>query len=148
MAVKKKAVASNKKCFTVSQANAALPLVRAIVRDIMELAQDLRERQDRLARVKPPDKGGLLQAHAEELQQAHGDFERDQERLLEYAQELQNLGVELKDYFSGLVDFPSRMDGRDVYLCWRFGEAEIAYWHDLDKGFAGRRELRVSPTHN
>jgi hypothetical protein len=145
MAVKKKSVV-DKKYFTVFQANAALPLVRAIVRDIMELAQELRERQDRLSRVKPPQKGAIQEAHAEELQQAHGDIEREQERLLEYAEELKNLGVELKDYFTGLVDFPSRMDGHDVYLCWRFGEQEVAYWHELETGFAGRKELRVSPT--
>ena len=141
MPVKKKP-AQKKKYFTVSQANAALPLVRAIVRDIMGLAQELHERKDRLARVKPPERGLLLQAHAEEVQQAHGEFERDKDRLLEYVQELKNLGVELKDYFSGLVDFPGRIDGRDVYLCWRFGEPEVAYWHDLDAGFSGRQELR------
>jgi hypothetical protein len=147
MAVKKKAVV-DRKYFTVTQANAALPLVRAIVRDIMQLAQELRDREDRLSRVKPPERGVILEAHAEELQQAHGDFQRDQERLLEYVQELKNLGVELKDYFTGLVDFPGRMDGREVYLCWRYGEPEVAYWHEVEAGFAGRQELRVSPAHN
>jgi len=50
----------------------------------------------------------------------------------------------LKDYFTGLVDFPSRLDGREVYLCWRFGEDEIAHWHELDAGFAGRQKIRQS----
>ncbi len=140
MALKKRAVA--KKYFTVAEANATLPLVRAIARDIMDLAHNLRERQDRLTRVRVPDRAVILEAHAEELQQAQAEFERDQDRLGEYARELKNLGVELKDYFTGLLDFPSRLDGREVYLCWRFGEAEIAYWHEMDAGFAGRQKLR------
>jgi hypothetical protein len=141
MAVKKPV--RDKKYFTVSEANATLPLVRAIVRDIMDLAKDLRERQDRLSRVRTPERISVPEAHAEELRQAQAEFERDQERLVEYVQELKNLGVELKDYFTGLVDFPSRLDGRDVYLCWRFGEADVAHWHELDAGFAGRQQLRI-----
>ena len=54
-------------------------------------------------------------------------------------------GVELKDYFAGLVDFPSRREGRVVYLCWRFGEPAVAYWHELEAGFAGRQKLDGGP---
>ena len=59
----------------------------------------------------------------------------------EYEHELQQLGVELKDYFTGLIDFPCWMDGREVYLCWRLGEPEVGHWHELDDGFAGRQKL-------
>ena len=59
----------------------------------------------------------------------------------EYVRELGQLGVELKDYFTGLIDFPSLRNGRPVYLCWRMGEAEVAYWHELEAGFAGRQKL-------
>ena len=55
--------------------------------------------------------------------------------------ELDGLGVQLKDIDQGLVDFPSRRDGRVVYLCWRLGEETIAWWHDVDTGFAGRQPL-------
>jgi hypothetical protein len=130
-----------KKYFTAEQANAALPLVRAIVQDVVQLARDLRERQDRLSRVPPRDQLG--EAYREEVQQAHDEFERDRERLLEYEQELRSLGVELKDYYTGLVDFPCWMDGREVYLCWRLGEPEIGFWHELDAGFAGRQKLKA-----
>jgi hypothetical protein len=63
----------------------------------------------------------------------------------EYVRELKALGVELKDYFTGLIDFPSLMDGRPVYLCWRLGEPEVAHWHELEAGVAGRQKL-VSDT--
>jgi hypothetical protein len=50
-------------------------------------------------------------------------------------------GIEVKDIDSGLIDFPSEREGRAVYLCWRLGEARIAWWHELDTGFAGRQLL-------
>ena len=130
-----------KKYFTAAEANATLPLLRAILSDVTALARDLRDRHERLARVQPPPKGSLGDAYKEELQQIHAEFERDQERMREYEAELKNLGIELKDYYTGLVDFPCRMDGRDVYLCWRLGEPDVAHWHEIDAGFAGRQKL-------
>jgi hypothetical protein len=129
------------KYYTVAQANAALPLVRAIVKDIAELARELRERHERLNRYRAEEAGGLSAAHQEEVQQVQEDFERGQERMQELEAELQQLGVELKDYFTGLIDFPCWMNGRPVYLCWRLGEPEVAHWHELDAGFAGRQKL-------
>jgi hypothetical protein len=130
-----------RKLFTWEEANAALPLVGAIARDICELARDLREREERLSRVQPPPRGALGKAYLEELEQAKADFEREQEKLLEYIRELNELGVELKDHNTGLVDFPCWMDDRVVYLCWRLGEPEVAFWHEIDAGFAGRQRL-------
>ena len=65
------------------------------------------------------------------------EFEEFQSILLE----LKGLGVLLKDIDMGLVDFPSRRDGREIYLCWRKGEPRVAFWHDMDSGYAGRRPL-------
>jgi len=130
-----------KKFFTAAQANATLPLVRAIVQDICELARDLRERKSRLERVQPPKGTSLAEAYQEEMRQAVTDFERDQDRLGEYQQELENLGVELKDAFTGLLDFPCWMENREVYLCWRLGEPEVGHWHELEAGFSGRQKL-------
>lgn len=122
-----------------------LPLVRAIVKDVTELARDLQERQERLERLRPPERGRMDSAHEEELQQALAEFERDGERMLEYQDELHRLGIELKDHHTGLVDFPALMEGREVYLCWRLGEPEVAHWHEIDAGFAGRQRLGESP---
>ena len=144
MAVKKPV--QGKKYYTVAEANAALPLVRMIVRDITDLARDLRDRHERLARLRGKDRGVLGEAYQEELQHVQEDFERDQERLQEYAQELHDLGVELKDPVTGLLDFPACMDGREVYLCWRLGESEVGYWHELEAGFAGRQKLQSQET--
>jgi hypothetical protein len=137
----------NKKVFTPDQANATLPLVKAIVEDIRGLAHNLRDRQERLARLDAGKRGGIADAYREELQQVQSEMERDDEQMREYLRELMELGVELKDPFSGLIDFPGRMHGRDVYLCWRLGEPEVAHWHDLEAGFAGRQKLKL-PAHS
>jgi hypothetical protein len=134
---------SGKKYYTVAEANAALPLTRAIVQDITSLARDLHERHERLSRLKPTERVRLGQAHEEEVQHVLEEFERDQERMREYVKELQALGIELKDYDTGLIDFPCWMDDREVYLCWRLGEPEVAHWHETNAGFAGRR--RITP---
>lgn len=134
-----------KKVFTVEEANRMLPLVRAIVRDIVELAQDLQQREERLERIRSGNKTRLGNAHQEELQQSQMELAKDAARLEEFHDELRKLGVELKGY-DGLIDFPSRMDGREVYLCWKLGEAEVAHWHELDAGYAGRQKLFAPAT--
>jgi hypothetical protein len=58
-----------------------------------------------------------------------------------YQRELEDLGIQLKDRRLGLVDFPSEMGGRPVLLCWRLGEPEVQFWHEVDAGFAGRQPL-------
>jgi hypothetical protein len=130
-----------KKYFSVAEANAALPLARAIVKDIADLARDLRERHERLSRLKPNERITLGEAHQEEVREATAEFERDQERMREYIKELNDLGIELKDFDTGLIDFPCRLGDREVYLCWRLGEPEVAHWHEIDAGFAGRRRI-------
>jgi hypothetical protein len=132
-----------KNYFTVAQANATLPLVRVIVQDITQLAYRLRERKERLGQIQPPPRGKLGEAHREELQQAETELEREEERMRDYLQELKDLGIELKDFYTGLVDFPCWMDNHEVYLCWRLGEPEVAHWHEIDAGFAGRQKLMV-----
>jgi hypothetical protein len=117
--------------FTVREANRSLPLVTRIVRDIVnthERAAQLQAKIDGLPRSRnATDLQSQLNVAVSELQ--------------EYVDELADVGVELKDYETGLVDFPSRHQGRDVYLCWRLGEEKIEYWHELHTGLAGRQPV-------
>jgi hypothetical protein len=135
-----------KRYYTPAQANAALPLVRAIVQDIVKLSLDVREKQERSPLARSGGRGRLSAAHEEELQPGQKELERDEERMRELANELADLGVELKDHVTGLIDFRCRMDGREVYLCWRLGEPAVAYWHELDAGLAGRQKLKLDPS--
>lgn len=132
---------SKKKYFTLAEANATLPLVRAIVQDIAQLAPELRDRHERLQRLAPEEGQRLSSANREEVEQIQADLEREHERMNEYFAELGKLGIELKDPFTGLLDFPALRDNREVYLCWKLGEPEVAHWHELNAGFAGRQQI-------
>ncbi|HET8569085.1 MAG TPA: DUF2203 domain-containing protein [Candidatus Limnocylindria bacterium] len=83
----------------------------------------------------------------EDLRRRMAAFRRQQSEPLAreiraIAQEIAELGVELKDPDQGLIDFRAVRRGREVYLCWKLGEPErILYWHDLDAGFAGRQAI-------
>lgn len=129
-----------RKFFTREQASSMLPLVQSIVKDITEMAGSLRDRHDRLSRLSQGGvgKGLISEAQLEEEQAA---WERDSERLQACVEELTDLGVEIKDVHTGLVDFPCWKDGREIYLCWRQGEPTLAWWHELHTGFAGRKPL-------
>ena len=134
------AAAQRKKVFDVEEANRHLPLVRAIVEDIVKLFRDVHDRRERLNRVRQVhgksarDENSL---YGEELEQVERDLEKDITRLDGYVEELHELGAVLKDPVTGLVDFRTQIDGREAYLCWKLGEEEIAYWHKLDARFPG-----------
>jgi len=130
--------------FTAASANRMLPLVRAIVQDIVELNRDLQDRAQRLEDLR--EAAGTKRRrdddlYAEEVEQMQRDLEQDGERLQDYVRELGNLGVEFKDPGKGLVDFPTVIDGKDAFLCWKLGEPEVGFWHPLDGGFLSRRAL-------
>ncbi len=132
-----------RRLFTVKEANQRLPLVRAIVQDIVDLSKDLQQRRERIASVKQLRGQGTSSSrfHSEETDQVEEEIQRDEERLAEFVRELAELGVEFKDPILGLVDFPAQMDDRVVQLCWKLGEPEVQFWHELDAGFSGRQLL-------
>ena len=131
---------SNKR-FTVEEANAMLPLVRAIAQDLAELSRDVTDRRERLAHLLAGRELDRDDPYSSELAQVEDELRRDVERLQGYVAELRELGVEPKSGEEGLIDFPAMMDGRTVYLCWRLGEPEVLYWHETDTGFQGRQRL-------
>ena len=132
---------TQKKFFTVAEANAMLPLLRSILRDITELAHQLRDRRELVMRLRESSSLSPGDAYNEELEQVETDFQAGQLRMEELEGELAVLGVELKDPFTGLVDFPHLHENEEVYLCWRADEPTVGHWHELDAGFAGRQKL-------
>lgn len=132
-----------KKHYTIEEANHALPLVRAIVADIVRQYHEITERKERLAQIQKSrrSKARAADLYSEEVAQVEEDLEKDIGVLQGYVEELEGLGVEIKDLGKGLVDFRSLMEGREVYLCWLLGEEEVSHWHELDAGFAGRQSL-------
>ncbi|HRX80279.1 MAG: DUF2203 domain-containing protein [Planctomycetaceae bacterium] len=129
------------KIFTVEEANARLPLVRVIVSDLMQLATELSDRRERLSRLSRKRSGGSSDVYQAEVEQVEQELEKESERLADYLRELLELGVEPKSAMAGLVDFPAMIDGKLAYLCWKYDEPEVLYWHSLEGGFAGRQSL-------
>lgn len=137
------------RCFTVDSANKTLPLVRAIVGDIVALHRDVAERKDRLDRLR--QRRGQARPrkedpYREEVDQIEQDLDKDVVRLQGYVAELHDIGIELKDPAVGLVDFPTFMDGKQAYLCWQLGESEVQSWHSAEVGYANREPLNKRPT--
>lgn len=115
---------SAKKFFTLAQANATLPLVKRVVRDIVNLhAHSPAE--------KPADPVPAVEAQVEHYLA----------RMQELVEELAVIGCDIKDFRTGLIDFAGRHDGREVCLCWQHGEEQIDFWHEVDAGFKGRRPV-------
>ena len=125
------------KLFTIQEANALLPSVRVILAKIQRAHGRLTEYRDesRKAAEAAEQHGGGGIADGLAYAGVLGD-------LTSQMSELDSLGVQLKDFERGLVDFPSLREGRVVLLCWQMGEGdELEWWHDVDAGFAGRTPL-------
>ena len=124
------------KIFTVQEANALLPDVRIILAKIQRAHRRLtryRDEAKKAAEAAEQGGGGI----AEGVEYASVLTE-----LTVQLAALEGLGVQLKDFERGLVDFPSLREGRVVLLCWQMGEGdELEWWHDVDAGFAGRTPL-------
>jgi len=120
--------------FTVEEANALLPTLRPIVREMLEARQRIVDAQPDLWPMleKAVGNGGSQKAGA-----VLADFEKVQRVV----KAVEALGLHLKDLNTGLLDFLSEREGRVVYLCWRYDEPRVAYWHDLEAGFAGRKPV-------
>jgi hypothetical protein len=120
--------------FTLEEANAALNVARPLVEQILSIRQAILDRQPEVwpALEKAAGNGG---GRAASLLAAEFD------RLDALVRQIHALGVELKDINLGLLDFPALREGRVVYLCWKYGEDEIRFWHEVDAGFGGRQPL-------
>jgi hypothetical protein len=124
--------------FTVEQANKTLPLVRRIVQDIVETHAVWRAKVHEFEVATAQSRADRPSSRAEELQR---DAQRLAREIQGFVDEVRELGVEFKGFDMGLVDFPSEMDGRTVFLCWKLGEESLMYWHEVDGGFSGRQPL-------
>jgi hypothetical protein len=124
------------KVFSVEEANALLPTVRRILGPLQRAHRRLllyREAAQRAAEGAEQGGGGMPDG---------ARYVRLLTDLASRTNELEALGVQLKDYERGLIDFPSLRDGRVVLLCWQLGEGDqVEWWHDVDAGFAGRQPL-------
>src|ERR1700730_2861003 len=120
------------KIFSVEEANALLPTVRGILRRIRRAHKRLLSYQAAAKEAaEAAERGGGGMAYG-------ARYAVILMELTTLMSEIESLGVQLKDFTRGLVDFPSLRDGRVVLLCWQLGEGDtVEWWHDVDAGFAG-----------
>ncbi|MBK8618120.1 MAG: DUF2203 domain-containing protein [Anaerolineales bacterium] len=120
------------KYYTPKEANEALTVVRPMVKEMMEISERIRARQPEFWSVvqKSAGNGGNPA-----LSKLLPDFDR----LDDLLHKMQDLGIEVKDLIIGLIDFTALHDGREVYLCWKFNEGSIQFWHEIEAGFSGRQ---------
>ena len=120
------------KYYTLNEANETLNLIRPLLEEMMEIAAKIRENQ--------PELWELVRKSA-----GNGGNPRLSKLLVEFDHldamyhQVQDMGIEIKDLTIGLIDFTTLRDGREVYLCWKYGEGEIQFWHENEAGFAGRQ---------
>lgn len=124
--------------YTPELANRSLPLIRRIVEDIVAQFARWQTRVREFEIVSASNSMAAPDPRAEELEREVAALAAELEH---FHQELTALDVEFKDYALGLIDFPGELDGRPILLCWRLGEPTIAFWHELEAGYAGRQPL-------
>ena len=125
-------MSESQRYFTLEEALAALEVIRPLVAEIMEIRQSILEQEPEVWPVVAKAAGNGGNRVASQLAQ---EFER----LDQTIRAILATGAVLKDINLGLVDFPALQEGREIYLCWKYGEETISFWHEVDGGFSGRQ---------
>jgi hypothetical protein len=130
------------KRFTLTEAESLLPELEIVMREAVSLKAQRQEAEQALQSFaeRVAMQGGVM-VDRETVLQNRARLNRSGERLKEALEKLQEFGCVVKDLDIGLVDFPTLFHGREVYLCWRLGEAGIRFWHGVDEGFSGRKPI-------
>ena len=122
---------TDERLFTRAEADAELTDLRELLPRLRDARRALIGASERITEALAADGGGV----------AGSDWFRAQQTLKADLEDLARRGIVLRDPESGLVDFPSELDGRRVLLCWRLGEDDVAWYHDEHGGFRGRKPL-------
>ncbi len=120
-----------KKYFTPEESNRALVYVARVVDDITGIYHWIIDLRHELEDAEPGREADRLEL----------EYERAMDRLSEFVDELHIVGVELKDFEKGQVDFPSLLSHREVVLSWCRGESQVSYWHEVDEDFSCRQPI-------
>ena len=120
--------------FTLAEANAALDIIRPLIKEILRIRDEILAKQPEVwpAIERSAGNGGNAT-----LSRIADDFGK----LDDLVHKVLDTGVQVKDINTGLLDFPAWREDHEVYLCWKYGEEQIGYWHEIDAGFAGRRPI-------
>jgi hypothetical protein len=130
------------KTFTLEEAQSLLPVLDSLLKRAVEgkrAAEEIESGLSELAR-RIYVSGGM-RVDVANVAKERADMEAHLERVRESLAEIDSIGVQVKDFEAGLLDFPCRLDDQVVLLCWRMGEPTIEHWHTMESGFQGRQPL-------
>ena len=130
---------NNEKLFSLAEANALIPRIELIMSRMQHLALQIRREMEQLA---PNSDQFAHDGTIVQLLHLKPELQPLFTELSHSIQEIEKLGGSFKGLDLGLVDFPAKIGGETVELCWQYGEKEIMYYHRRDEGFAGRRLLK------
>ncbi len=122
-----------RKFFTIDEANRALVYLTPVTRDLMTCYVRVVDIRRRIEHPGADDSREHLEA----------EYETAMDQLSDLVDELHHVGVELKDFERGLIDFPAQHSGRDIFYSWEFGEQIVQTWHEVDAPFGVRQELKT-----
>jgi len=120
--------------FTLEEANRTLDTIRPMVEEIQTIRLDILATQ-------PETWSAIERSAGNGGNPAMSKLVKNFDRLDDLLHRIQNAGVQVKDINTGLLDFPALREGHEVCLCWKLGEGQIEYWHEIDAGFAGRQPI-------
>lgn len=130
------------KTFTLDEAQSMLPLVESLLKRAMEsktAAEKIEAELDDLSR-RIHLTGGM-RVDIGGVAMRRGQLEEHVDQARELVSEIDEIGVQIKDLDTGLLDFPCRVDDDVVLLCWKSGETAIEHWHTMESGFKGRQPI-------
>ena len=127
--------------FTLDEANALVPWLEETFQRLANMRQEQTDAQSRLDELLEHRGNNGSSSSNEAMQQAQGNVDRLARLMEEGFQDILAEGIIVRDVATGLVDFPSQREGREVFLCWIRGEERIDFWHETNRGFAHRQPL-------
>ncbi len=139
------------KTFTLSEAQSLLPTAESLLNRALEAKQAAQQLEEELsALMRRIFAQGGMRVDVGDVQRRRTTLEALIQRAKDSLQELDAIGVQVKDLEAGLLDFPCELEGETVLLCWKRGEPRIGFWHRMEDGFRGRQPIdsrfsRVSP---
>lgn len=130
------------KRFTVEESNAMLPLVKSIVADISEIFRNVTGRRADLHRLLRKGSRSAGDVYDDEVAESRSDLQTEYDRIWQYREELESLGVFLRQSEDGEIEFPTMIDNRQAFYSWRMGEESVSYWRYADAPTSSRRVIQ------
>jgi hypothetical protein len=130
------------KTFTLDEAQSLLPVLESLLKRAIEGKQAAEEVETALSDLaRRIYLSGGMRVDVGHVSKQRSEMDAHLQRARESIAEIDSIGVQVKDFEAGLLDFPCRLDDQVVLLCWRMGEPTIEHWHTVESGFQGRQPL-------